>query len=299
MNNFSLTPFVIPAKAGIQNFIKIWMAIFIGMTILVLSSTPAKAEPKSAYDRVMASGTLRCGYWIAPPMIIKDPNTGKMSGAFVDYVEELGKSLDLKIEWAGEINFGTYIQDINQGKFDAECATGWPNALRGKQAEYTNPVGFMPFYVFVKSGNKKFDHKLEALNDTAVKFAGHDGGTNTLAQQKFFPQSQLLTVPGDAPQSEPLNMIKYGKADATLVTSFEGLNYSKENPDSIRQVISEPVRIIPMTMTVGANEFRLLNMLNTATNELLYDGTIESIYKKYDISPNEILRVAKPYEQMK
>lgn len=273
------------------------MKKFLAVILLCLSAFPAYAADKeTAFDRIMQSGTIRCGYWVAPPMIIKDPNTGAMSGAFVEYVEELGKALALKIEWAGEINFGTYLQDINQGKFDMECATGWPNALRGKQAEYTNPIGYLPFYVYVKAGNKKFDNKLDLLNDPKVRFSGHDGGTNSLAQQKFFSKSQLVTVVGDAPQTEPLDMIKFGKADATLATSFEGNNYAKGNPDAIRRVISEPIRIIPMTMTVPANDSRLLSMLNTATNELMFDGTIEKIFKKYDVGTDTILRVAKPYE---
>lgn len=270
------------------------------LALLSITAFPALAADKeTTFDRIIRTGTIRCGYWVAPPMIIKDPNTGDMSGAFVEYVEELGKALALKIEWAGEINFGTYLQDINQGKFDMECSTGWPNALRGKQAEYTDPVGYLPFYVYVKAGNKKFDNKLELLNDPAVRFSGHDGGTNSLAQQKFFPKSKLLTVVGDAPQTEPLDMIKFGKADATMVSSFEGNNYAKGNPDTIRRVVSEPVRIIPMVMTVPANEFRLLNMLNTATNELMYDGTVEKILKKYDIGTDTILRVAKPYRMAK
>lgn len=254
-------------------------------------------KKETAYDRILSTGEIKCGYWISPPMIIKDPNTGKLSGLFVEYVEELGKALDLKINWVGEINFGTYLQDINNGKIDAECATGWPNALRGKQVEYTTPVGYMPFYVYVKNDNQKFDNNLAALDDPSVRFSGQDGGTNTLAQKKFFPKSQLVSIPGDTPQSEPLNMVRYGKADATLATSFEGANYIKENPDAIRQVISNPVRIIPMTMSIGANETRLVNMLNTATNELLYDGTIEKLYEKYNVGPNTLLRVAPPYKE--
>lgn len=276
------------------------MKLILALYLLIFAAAPAfAAEKETAFERIMRTGTIRCGYWVAPPMIIKDPNTGKMSGAFVEYIEEMGKALGLKIDWAGEINLGTYLQDLNQGKFDAECSTGWPNALRGKQVEYTNPVGYLPLYVYVKADNKKFDNNLKGLDDPSIRFSGHDGGTNSLAQQKSFPKSRLLTVVGDAPQTEPLDMIKFGKADATMVTSFEGDNYMKGNPDVVRRVISDPIRIVPINISVPAHEFRLVNMLNTATNELIYDGTIEALYTKYGVGPDTLLRVAKPYEVKK
>ncbi len=255
-----------------------------------------EAAKESVYDRVMRTGVIRCGYWVAAPLIIKDPNTGAISGAYAEYIEALGKALNLKIEWAGEINLGTYLQDLNQGKFDAECATGWPNALRGKQVEYTSPIGYLPMYAYAKEGNTSFDNNLDSINDPSVRFSGHDGGTNTLVQQKFFPKSQLISVTGDVGFAEPLNMIKYGKADVTVVTSFEGEGFISSNPNSIRKIPSSPIRIISINISVAANEIRLLNMLNTATYELLYDGTIESFFTKYKIEPSVLLRVAKPYQ---
>ncbi len=271
------------------------MKIFLTLLLIVLSPTSSfAAEKESAFDRITRTGTIRCAYWLAPPMLMKDPNTGAMSGAFVDFVEALGKALDLKIEWAGEINLSTYLQDLNQGKFDAECGTGWPSALRGKQAEYTKPIGYMPTYVYVKAGNAKLKN-ISSLNNAEVRFSGHDGGTNTLMKEKIFPKATLVGITGDAPASEALNMIKFAKADATISGVFEGDNYSKANPDTISRIVSEPLRVIPISLTVASGEFRLLNMLNTATDELLYDGTVDRIYDKYSIAKDVILRPAKPY----
>ncbi|MBL8640669.1 MAG: transporter substrate-binding domain-containing protein [Alphaproteobacteria bacterium] len=272
--------------------------ILLSLLLLTLAAPAAWAgdDKESAFDRVMRTGTIRCAYWVSPPLIIRDPNSGKMSGAFVDYVEEIGKALSLKIDWAGELNLSTYLQDLNQGKFDAECSTGWPNALRGKQVEYTKPIGYLPFYVYVRDGVKRFDNNLSRLNDVNVKFSGHDGGTNSLAQQKYFPKSTLASIAGDAPQSEPLDMVKFKKVDATMVTSFEGKNYLEHNLNSIRRVKSAPIRVIPINISVAANEFRFINMLNTATDELMYDGTIERILQKYAIDRETLLRVKLPYE---
>ena len=274
------------------------MRLLICFFILMFLSFPAFAvEKESAFDRVMKSGVIRCGYWVRSPMITKDLNTGKLSGAYVEYIEGMAKNMDLKIEWAGEINLSTYLQDVNQGKFDAECATGWPNSIRGKFVEYTKPIGYMPMYAYAKAGNVSFDNNLKAINKKDIRFSGHDGGTNTMVHDKFFPESQLVSVVGDAPATEPLDMIKYGKADVTVFTTFEGNAYMKENPDTLHRVESDPIRIIPVNMSVAAGEFRFLNMLNTATDEMINDGSLEKIFEKYGLDKNVILRSAKPYQE--
>lgn len=273
------------------------MRIILVIVALFLLVSPVQAADKeSVYDRIMRTGVIRCGYWVSPPLLIRDPNTGVISGAYGEYIEALGKALGLKIEWTGEMNLGTYLQDLNQGKFDAECGTGWPNALRGKQVEYTNPVGFMPMYIYTKAGNTQFDDRLELIDKPDVRYVGHDGGTNSQMQMKRFPNSTLISIPGDASYTEPLDMIRYGKADVTLASPFEGNAYSEANPNTVHLVKSEPLRIIPIVMSIPANEFRLVSMLNTATNELLYDGTIDALYKKYNISNDVVLRVSEPYK---
>lgn len=290
----SKTKFVIPAKAR--------MTIGLVLVLSIFLFSPAHAQDggkESAFERVMRTGTIRCGYWVGPPLVTRDPNTGTLSGAYVDYVEELGRALSLKIEWAGEINLSTYLQDLNQGKFDLECATGWPNALRGKQVEYANPIGFLPMHIYTRAGDARFDKDVTAINNPAIKFAAHDGGSNALIQQAFFPNATLLGIPGDMPGAEPLEMVRHGKADVAAHTTFEGQAYLAANPGSIRMVPSAPLRIIPISMSVAAGEFRFLSMLNTATNQLLYDGTIDRLYDKYGLDETTVLRVAKPYEVQK
>lgn len=273
------------------------LAAFIAVKFTLPGTSGSSTAKESVYERVMRTGVIRCGYWVSPPLIIRDVNTGKMSGAYVEYIEALADALGLKIEWAGEINLSTYLQDLNQGRFDAECATGWPNALRGKQVEYTNPIGYLPVYLYTKAGNTRFDGHIERINSTTVRFSGHDGGTTSMIHQKLFPQSQLVSVMGDAAYTEPLNMVKYNKADVTAMTAFEGDAFIAQNPGSIKQIKSAPLRVVPISISVAAHEQRFVNMLNTATNELLYDGTVNTLLDKYNIQPTTILRVAPPYQE--
>lgn len=47
--------------------------------LLVIISLPAWAgDDGSVYDRIMRTGTIRCGYGLWSVYLNKDPNTGKM-----------------------------------------------------------------------------------------------------------------------------------------------------------------------------------------------------------------------------
>ncbi len=255
----------------------------------------ASEKRETAYERIMRTGVIRCGYAVWNPIIAKDPNTGDISGVFYDYLNALGKKLDLKVEWTSELNFATYLSDLNYGKFDLECSGGLPDATRGKFVEYTQPIFYTPLYVFVKNGVAVYDNKLRALNAKDKSFVSIDGTLSGNLAKTLFPQSRTVGLPGTSPLSDMLEQVAYGKADAFITDAMFGAEYMAKRPNTIRRVVSPPLTVTSYSITVPAGETRLAAMLNTATNEMLFDGTIESILRKHNLSTDIALRVAAPY----
>src|SRR5579883_2636375 len=66
----------------------------------------------STYARVVHSGKLRCAYIVYPPVCIKDPSTGKLSGIAIEALELVAKKLGLSIVWVEEVGPGTMIQGL-------------------------------------------------------------------------------------------------------------------------------------------------------------------------------------------
>ena len=98
------------------------MKFFLCLLLLCLSSFSAFAESpekESTLDRVKRTGILRCGYLPYEPFLIKDVNTGKMSGLMVQYFEAVGQKQNLKIEWSGEVNIDQIVPALESGRFDA------------------------------------------------------------------------------------------------------------------------------------------------------------------------------------
>lgn len=268
-------------------------------TYVLREKDPANAAQakESVYDRVMRTGVIRCGYAVWPPMIAKDPNTGALSGIFYDYVTLLGQRMGLKIEWTTEISLATYLTDMNTGKFDLECSGGWPNATRGKIAEYTRPLFYLPLQVFVREGVTTYDNNLEALNSADVHFSVMDGEWSSFVHDAVFPKSQPVSLPGSAALGDLFEQVIAGKADAMVADALTARDFIAKRQGALRQVVSAPLTVIPNNLTVPMGEFRFLNMLNTATDTLLYDGSIERILQKYNFEPEIALRPARPYRQ--
>ena len=98
-------------------------AIIALITVWIFKPSSQSTQKESAYDRVIRTGTIRCGYFVWPPYFYKDPVTKKFSGGNYEIMEAIGKMLNLKIEWALEVGVGDVVTALNSDKFDVMCAT--------------------------------------------------------------------------------------------------------------------------------------------------------------------------------
>jgi polar amino acid transport system substrate-binding protein len=259
-----------------------------------ISRDSDKAE--SVYDRVMRTGTIRCGYVVWPPSISKDPNTGQLSGLMYDYMNALGEATGLKIEWTEELNLATYIQDLNSKKYDLECSGGWPNGKRGKELGYSQPIYYFPIVAVTRTNDNRFDNNLSAINSSDVKVATIDGETSDQIRARRFPLSDQISLPPLSPLSDLMLQVGTGKADVTFYALPSVLKFMESNPNQIKIIAGEPVRTIANNTSFAKNEFQLQQLLNIATQELLQDGVIDAILKKYDDNSGAFIRVATPYQ---
>lgn len=280
--------------------ITILIALLVSYTVTTFVQPKTTLAPKnlkeSTYDRVIRTGIIRCGYGLWQPALMKDPNTGKLSGIYYDYLEQLGHELGLKIEWAQELDLSTYLQDLNNGRIDLECSGGWPNAFRGKFVDYTTPIYFNPVYMYARKGFKVDPEHLDALNRPDVRFSVQEGETSAIYRAKIWPKTTVYTTLGSAPIMEYIAALAYNKADVALCDQMSMKPWMAQNPGAVYRVSDKPVFFIANNMSVPAGETRFLNMLNTATQQMLYSGDIERILKKYNVEPIEALRVALPYQ---
>ncbi len=261
------------------------------------ATTPAPVTKESVYDRVERTGTIRCGYISWPPFLIKDANTGKVSGIFVDYLEALAKNLHLKIDWAMENGWGDFVEALNTDKIDAFCAGAWPNSERAVHADFIRPISYQAFSAFVRAGDARFDNNIARANSADVTAAEVDGSTNALVSNTDFPLSKKDQMPQTTEVANTFMEVETGKADITFMAIYPGAEFMANNPGKIQQVkLVHPLRAFGNVILIKPDQYRFKAMLDSATEELINSGQIESFIAKGEKYPGSIYRVADPYK---
>lgn len=253
-------------------------------------------QKESAFDRVMRTGTIRCGYAPAPPLLMKDPNSGALSGIGHDVIEASAKALSLKVEWAEEVGWATFPVALKTHRIDSFCVGAWPSSPRAREVDHTTPISYQPYYAYVRTGDTRFDNNIQALNNPAVTLSIMDGDTSQIISRTDFPQAKFVSIVESANPDEMLHNVTAGKADVAFIDPLFYANYEQNNPGKIRRVESAPLRVFGNVFFIAQGEDKLRQMLDTAINEQLSSGAVDKIIAKYEKVPGSILRVAPPYK---
>ncbi len=242
---------------------------------------------KTVYERVIESGVLRCGYLAEAPFTIIDPQTNKKSGIAVDLAEKIASELNLKVEWVAEINFGTFTEDLRNGRFDAVCASLF-TLPRGGRIDYTQPYAYVPVYGYVKKGRTDFDGRLDSMDWSGVTVAGLDGEGATTAARKKIPHAKFMILPETAQIADMLLSVVDRKADIGFVMPTVFKNFDATNPDKLQRIqTSHPFYVFNVSFGVRSDEPAFKNMLDFEMRNLKSEGYIDALFEKYD--PDHLL----------
>lgn len=265
-----------------------------------LGGSAAKQSEETSYERVIRTGTLRCGYAEWDSAVMKDPNTGKFHGSVVDVVDALAKAMDIKVTWALQVNWGDVVAALKSGKIDAMCAGMWTSALKAKHIAFTVPYAYQQMEVFARADDARFDNNLAALNDPAVKLAIIENDGSGYIATEDFPKAQ--TVPMGAITSTDTDLMLHvatNKADATFTVTGLFRQFEKTNPGKLKIVpTARPLRVFGLSaMVVDNTDLRLQQAIDAAMEELLNSGAVDRILDTYDTRyPGMYMRAARVYE---
>lgn len=269
----------------------------IGAQRLLPQNNAVSATAETAYDRIKATSTIRCGYGVWEGTLAKDPTTGELSGLAYDYVNALGKALSLKVEWVEDTGWNEAVPALLTARIDVFCAGTWPNGARARDADFTIPHVYNAIYGYVREGDTRFDTDRTALNDPSIKVASPDGYTAARIAEAEFPKAAIYSVVSNTSAAEQLESVATGKADITFVDAIPGAEYMAANPGKIKQLPGGPLRVSPVTLFIKAGDYRLKRMLDIATEEMLNSGIIDKLVTKNEKYPGTYSRVLPGYQQ--
>lgn len=262
------------------------------------SDAGKEAEKPSVYDRVVQSGVIRASYANYPPYCIKDPNTGTMSGLYVDALEEAGRRLGLKVQWTEEVGWGAIFEGLNSDRHDIFGAGIWRNATRSKVGDFSRPLIYNVIKVWGRADEKRFsDGDWSKLDSPQVRISTLDGAIEDVIAKSDYPKAARVSLPQLSPWSDVLLNITSRKADITFAEPAAVNLFLEKNPGTLKDLAPDkPVRVFANAYAFKLGEEKFKAMLNGALDEIIYDGTLDKIIAKYEHHPGEFYRVAKPYE---
>ncbi|MBI3442141.1 MAG: amino acid ABC transporter substrate-binding protein [Proteobacteria bacterium] len=270
------------------------------LVLLALSASASAAEKESVYDRVMRTGTIRCGYAIWTPVLFKDMNTGKLQGLTYDLMEQIGKRLNLKIEWAEETGWGTIVEGLHTGRYDMICTGIANSSARIKFIDFSAPAFFLPAYLVARKNDGIFDKNHDLLNNGKYKIAVLDGEISSIMAVQLYPKAALDSMPQTSDYSLLLKEVETKKADVTIIEPETFYQYEQHNPGILKIVDkSHPLNVLPASFGVPINDLAFKRMIDVTLSELIYDGTVAKLVKKYEKVPGSMLLPTRPYEVLK
>jgi ABC-type amino acid transport substrate-binding protein len=256
------------------------------------NATPAKQE--TAFDRVMRTKTIRCGYAIWSPVLFKDLKTGEIKGISHDIMEEIGKKLSLRIEWAEETNWGTVVEGLATHRYDAICTGIGVISGRAREIDFSAPLFYAPTYLVVRADENRI-HKTDDANDPAYTISVLDGEAFSFLAPVRFPKAQIKSLPQMNDFSSILQEVETKKADATGVTYSDFLSYDKANPGKVKILDkTSPLQVYAASFGLPQGDVAFKTMIDVALGELFFDGTADRIIRVYSDS-EEFFRPIKPY----
>lgn len=260
-----------------------------------LNEGGSSAGKETAFDRVIRTNTLRCGYLVMPPQFVRDPNTGGFSGISYDIAQQAATRLGLNVEWVEEVNFMTVAEALKAGRIDALCFTSYRWLPAEKAMDYSTPLFYSTTKAYVRADDNRFDADLSAVNDPQTTVATLEGEASVTIRDEMFPKSKAFSLPANTDYSLVMETLRTGKADIVFSNPIMVMPYLVANASVVKVADQgHPVRIYSHAFSFAKNEQSLLNMFNAAFDEMIADGTMNKILDKYETIPDSFVRIAQP-----
>ncbi len=254
-----------------------------------------KTEQTTTLGKVLSRGEIRIGYIVNPPALIKDPNTGKLSGIYYDAVELMAKNLFLKTNWKEPVGWGTMAEGLTD-RYDMVVAGVWPSSTRGKKVDFSIPLYYSEMNAYVRADDYRFNNP-EDIDSKDISIATVDGEMGSIIAKNSYPTVKTLSLPDDASIAQSLLNVKTGKADVAFVEKVVAEEFMANNLNSIKNAFSTYIRIFGNTIVLPKGEEEFSSMINTAMQEIINSNDVERIVKSYEKYPNSFYLSQKPFLQ--
>jgi len=259
-----LSAFAVVKSAGLQN-----------------GNTSAQTARETAFERITRTNTLRCGYAIATPWTMIDPNTKQLSGVNYDMTNAVAQKIGLKVEWVEETGWGVAEQGLMSNRYDMLCGNVCIDPRRTRAATFSTPFLHIPLLAVVRADDTRFDNGLKSINSKDIKIGVKNGHVFEFTANENFPLAQKIYANDISDDTEFFEMLNTKKIDIAFAGQITIDLYNEKNPDKKIRSLEEPVRFCNGAFMLPLGDDRLKYMVDNTIGELNSSGQIKEILSRF------------------
>jgi polar amino acid transport system substrate-binding protein len=215
-----------------------------------LMSTIPKAQamdqndPNYVLHEIQARGTLRVPVMVGEePGYIKDPNSGKWSGFYTDFLQSIADDLHVKLVPV-ETTWGNLAADFQADKIDVAIGVN-PNPQRGLVVDYLWEPIFIDAWAMLTPKGKLVKNWAD-LNDPSKTVVVQSGSTMQIVAQNLVPKAHIVPVPD---RGTAILELRSGRADGILLAVFDALQVKQQGIGDVS--LPSPLLRNPATLCVA------------------------------------------------
>ena len=244
--------------------------------VMVLGCLSACSAAKLTVESVQNAGKLIIGTSPDFPPFESLSADGKVEGIEIEIMElicqELGVSLEIK-----QMDFDSVLPGVQTGKFNVGVSGISVTPEREKNTLFTVPYCLAAQAIVVTS-----DSPIASKADLVGKTVSVQTGTTA---EEFCMDSGYV-VKAFAANADAETALTVGKVDAWVIDDLTAAEmvaaYNEDHPDAPLVILDEAMTTEPYAFAFAKGNDDLVNKVNEIVNELLADGTIASIFEKYN-----------------
>jgi len=204
---------------------KRFLLLALGLALLAVPVTSARAQDKPMLEEVRARGVLRAGVKNDAPYMGFVDDKGNLAGFEIDLIVDIARRLKVKVEFE-PVKASNRVQLLQQKKIDLIIATVSHYRSRDKVVDFSIPYLYTPQTLLVKKASG-----ITSMADLAGKRVGVDAGAGAVKKvPEAQPKAAIQTFQG---WPEAFFALERGTVDAVATDNIllAGLRVAAPKPD--------------------------------------------------------------------
>lgn len=242
---------------------------------------------ETTYERVLRTGVIRCGYFLWPPLVMRDANTNEFSGANYEVMNGIANSMGLKVDWVAEIAPSDIVSSLQTKKIDAYCLGIYETPARALVLDFVGPQGYTPIYPYVRADEARIK-KLADIDTPAVTISTLEGEGASVLTHSVMKKAKYFEIPPSGSTADMYMNVVNKKADVVMSDPQTVITFLETNPGVLKQAMNENIGVFPFSFGIEKGDMKLFTALNQSFRIMVSTGEVDRIYQKYKISPKDI-----------